>query len=91
MVESLGVGVSLDSSTARILAICIRGLHQDGWEENNLQPMWTKSVKQVDLERRIPFLDQENLGCTQRECKPNKKLVDECKKSVRISDLPRNY
>ena len=33
MEESSGVEVSLCSSTTRTLAICIRGRHQDGWEE----------------------------------------------------------
>ena len=36
-------------------------------------------MKQVDLEEPPPFLDQLHLGCTQRECKPNKNLVDEYK------------
>ena len=73
MGESSGVGASLRSSTTRTLAICIRGRHQH-WSgrKNNLQPMWKRLMKQVDLEKRTQFLDQVYLGCTQRECKPNK-------------------
>ena len=48
-------------------------------KKNNLQPMWKRWMKQVDLEKRTQSLDQVFLGCTQRECKPYKKLVDEHK------------
>ena len=60
-------------------------------KKNDLQPMWKRLMKQFDVEKRTQFLDQVNLGCTQLECKPNKKLVDEYKKSVRIFDPRRNY
>ena len=33
--------------------------------------------KQVALEEPTPLLDQENLGSTQRECKPNLKIAQE--------------
>ena len=48
-------------------------------KKNNLQPMWKRWMKQGDLEKRTQSLDQVFLGCTQRECKPYKKLVDEHK------------
>ena len=44
-------------------------------KKNNLKRMWDKLMQQVDLEEPPPLLDQENLGCTQRECKPNLKIV----------------
>ena len=34
-------------------------------------------MKEVDLEKPTQFLDQVNLGCTQREWKPNNDLIDE--------------
>ena len=34
-------------------------------------------MKNVDLEKPSPFLDQVYLGCTQRECQPNNILFDE--------------
>ena len=50
-----------------------------GGKKNNLKPMWHKLMKQVDLEEPTPLLDQVYLGCTQRECKPNQKIVQENK------------
>ena len=60
-------------------------------KKNNLQPVWKGLMKQVDMVKRTQFLDQVNFGCTQLECKPNKKFVDEYIKSVRIVDPRRNY
>ena len=34
-------------------------------------------MKEVDLEKPTQFLDQVNLGCPQRECKPNNDLIEE--------------
>ena len=39
-------------------------------------------MKEVDLEKSTQFLDQVNLGCTQRECKPNDDLIDEYRQMV---------
>ena len=36
-------------------------------QKNNLQPIWKRWMKQVDLEKLTQFLDQVFLGCTQRE------------------------
>ena len=36
-----------------------------------MAPMWKKLMKKVDLDEPTSFLDYEDLGCTQRECKPN--------------------
>ena len=43
----------------------------------DLESMWERLMKHVDLEKPTTFLDQAYLGCTQRECKPNNNLVDE--------------
>ena len=37
-------------------------------------------MKQEERKERTQLLDRVFLGCTQRECKSNKNLVDECKK-----------
>ena len=34
-------------------------------------------MKNVDLDEPTSFLDHENLGCTQRECKPNEIIIRE--------------
>ena len=47
--------------------------------EQNLSPMWKKLMKLVDLGEPTSFLDRENLGCAQRECKPNEIIIDQYK------------
>ena len=37
-------------------------------------------MKNVDLDEQTSCLDPENLGCTQRECKPNEIIIDEYRK-----------
>ena len=39
--------------------------------KQNMAPLWKKLMKNVDLDEPTSFLDHVNLGCTQRECKPN--------------------
>ena len=34
-------------------------------------------MKDVDIEEPTSFIDHENLGCTQHECKPNEIIVEE--------------
>ena len=46
-------------------------------KKQNLEPMRQRLMQQVDLEKPTQVLDQVYLGCTQRDCKLNKKLVDE--------------
>ena len=41
----------------------------------NLAPMWKKLVKNGDLDEPTSFLDHVDLGCTQRERKPNEKII----------------
>ena len=45
----------------------------------NLDPMWKLLSKEVDLGEPKSFLDHENLGCTQRQCKISKDIVDNCR------------
>ena len=45
--------------------------------KQNMALVWNKLMKLVDLGEPTSFLDHENLGCTQRECKSNEGIVDE--------------
>ena len=42
-----------------------------------MAPMWKKSMKKVDTDEPTSFLDHENLGCTQRECKPHETIIEQ--------------
>ena len=51
-------------------------------------------MKQEEREEPTQLLDRVFLGCTQRECKSNKNLVDECKKmfeTLPLQELLRSY
>ena len=54
-------------------------------KSQNMTPMWKKLMKNVDLDEPTSFLDHENLGCTQSECKPNEIIVEEYSKMFRIT------
>ena len=49
-------------------------------KKHNLAPVWKKLMKDVDIEEPISFLGHVYLGCTQRECKPNEKIIGEYNK-----------
>ena len=42
-----------------------------------MAPVWKKLMKNVDLDEPTSFLDHVNLGCTQRECKPNEIIIEQ--------------
>ena len=46
-------------------------------KKQNMAPMWKKLMKNVDLEGPTSFLDHENLGYIQRDCKPNEIVIEE--------------
>ena len=48
--------------------------------KENMAPMWKKLMNNCDLDGPPSFLDHENLGCTQRECKLNENIVEEYNK-----------
>ena len=60
----------------RIVLICVRGWYKIGWKETKLDPMWKLFDKEVDLGEPTSFLDHVYLGCTQRQCKISKDIVD---------------
>ena len=45
-------------------------------KKQNFDPMWKLLNKEVDLGEPTSFLDHENLGRTQRECRISKDIVD---------------
>ena len=45
--------------------------------KQNMALMWKKLMKLVDLGEPTSFLDHVHLGCTQRERKPNKIVIEE--------------
>ena len=49
-------------------------------KKQHREPLWKRVMKHADLEKPTTILDQVYLGCTQRERKPNKNLVDENRK-----------
>ena len=52
------------------------------WPEKkqSLTPTWKKLMKDVDIDEPTSFLDHVYLGCTQRECKPNEKIIGQYNK-----------
>ena len=51
-------------------------------KKQNEADMWKKLMKNVDLDEPTSSLDPENLGCTQRECKPRGRMT--------WKDMPEN-
>ena len=45
-------------------------------KKHNIDPMWKVLIKEVDLGEPTSFLDHVYLGCTQRQCKISKDIVD---------------
>ena len=46
-------------------------------KRQNLEPMWKKLMQNVVLDGPTSFLDHVCLGCTQRECKPNERIIEQ--------------
>ena len=51
-----------------------------GGRKQNLNTMWEKLMKLVDLGEPPSYLDHVYLGCTQRDCKSNESIMDEYRK-----------
>ena len=58
--------------------------------KENLNRMWKKLMKLVDLGELTSFLHHVCLECTQRECKSNESIIGESRKIVRITNLRRS-
>ena len=48
-------------------------------KKQNIDPLWKILMKDVDLGEPTTFFDHVYLGCTQRECKTSKDIVDNYK------------
>ena len=56
------------------LSVFVDGIKMVG-RKQSVAPTWKKLRKNVDTDEPTSFLDHENLGCTQRECKPSETTV----------------
>ena len=74
------------SSKTRIILIGIRGWYLSGWKEAKYCSSVEENYGKKRWSWRTNFiLDHENLGCTQRECKPNEIIEEEHTKNVWIT------
>ena len=48
--------------------------------KKKMAPMWKKLMKSVDIGEPTSFPDHVYLRCTQRECKPNENIFEQCTK-----------
>ena len=55
--------------------------------EQNIDPMWKKFMKHVELVKLTSFRDHVYLGCIQRECEPNANTFDEDRKCSNLESL----
>ena len=62
-----------------LLSVYVDGINMAG-EKWNIALMLKKLMNNVDLDEPTSFLFHENLGCTQRECKPNEKIIGQYNK-----------
>ena len=65
------LGLLLCSSKTRIILFGKRGWHQHGWKEPEYGSHVEEDYEKCGYWRTTSFLDNENWGCTQRECKQN--------------------
>ena len=60
------------------LSVYVDDIKMSG-KKQNLDPMWKTFLKEVDLGEPSSFFDHVYLGCTQRECKTGRDIVDNCR------------
>ena len=58
------------------LSVYVDDIRMTG-KKQNMAPMWKQLMKNEDLDEPASFLDHVCLGCTQRECKPNEKIIEQ--------------
>ena len=81
----LGMSVSSKKKQGLYLSENLDDIEMAG-KKQNMAPVRKKWMKLVDLDEPTSFLDQENVGCTQRECKPNEIVIKEYRKNLRITN-----
>ena len=60
-------------------------------KKQNMGPTWKKLMKNVELDAPTSFLDHVFLGCTQRECEPNKRYCGTVFESRIFDEATENY
>ena len=76
--ESTELAMFIRASKARSIPILHTWMtSKNGCKKKNYNFMWKNLMKLVDLGDPKSFLDHENLGCTQRECKSNESIIEE--------------
>ena len=71
----IGNVYSLTEKKGLFLSVYVDEMKLAG-KKQNINPTWKILMKDVDLGEPTSFLDHVYLGCTQRECKINKNIVD---------------
>ena len=56
-------------------SVCVDAIELAG-KKQHIDPMWKVLSKEIDLGEPTSFLDHVYLGCTQRQCKISKDIVD---------------
>ena len=87
-------GMSVFSEKTMIILIGIRGRLKIAGTKQNMAPMWKKLMTNVDLHDPTSILDLVYLGCTQRECKANKTMIEEFTRMVEsriTAEATENY
>ena len=67
--------VNTERERGLFLSVFVDDIKMAG-KKQNLDPMWKILMKDVDLGEPTSVLDHAFLGCTQRECKTSKDIVD---------------
>ena len=73
--KSIKLGMLVRSQKTKIfLSVYVDDIKMGG-KKQSMALMWKTLMKDVDIGEPTSFLDHENLECTQRECKPNEKII----------------
>ena len=79
--ESTKLWMLFRSQETQVIHIGLCGWHQiDQKEVEFSSNVRRKLMKNVDFEKATSILDQVYVGCTQRECKPNEKIIGQYNK-----------
>ena len=78
LAQSNWMGMLVSSPQIQVVSLSVHvdNINMSGKREN-VSKMWAILNKNADLKDPTPLLDQENLGCTQREAQVDKSIVFE--------------
>ena len=76
LAQSTWMGMLVSSPQIQVVSLSVHvdDINMSGKREN-VSKMWAILKKKADLKDPTPLLDQENLGCTQREAQVDKSIV----------------